>query len=171
MPGFGFVIARRVALTACAGHARSVSLDLHAQWQTMEQQGGKWRFTSPTHTVLAFAQALRELDEEGGIAARHRRYSENQRTLVAGMAELGFAPLLPEKWQSPIITAFYSPTHPDYRFADFYQRLKAQGFVIYPGKVSQADCFRIGNIGDVTPERVRDLLAAMANACYWQGAA
>ncbi|MGY3911968.1 2-aminoethylphosphonate--pyruvate transaminase [Aeromonas piscicola] len=169
VPGFGFVIARRAALTACAGRARSVSLDLHAQWQTMEQQGGKWRFTSPTHTVLAFAQALRELDEEGGIAARHQRYSENQRTLVDGMAALGFAPLLPEKWQSPIITAFYSPAHPDYRFADFYQRLKAQGFVIYPGKVSQADCFRIGNIGDVTPERVRDLLAAMASACYWQG--
>ncbi|WP_429013422.1 2-aminoethylphosphonate--pyruvate transaminase [Aeromonas veronii] len=169
VPGFGFVIARRAALAACAGRARSVSLDLHAQWQTMEQQGGKWRFTSPTHTVLAFAQALRELDEEGGIAARHQRYSENQRTLVAGMAALGFAPLLPEQWQSPIITAFYSPTDPDYRFADFYQRLKAQGFVIYPGKVSQADCFRIGNIGDVTPERVRDLLAAMASACYWQG--
>jgi 2-aminoethylphosphonate-pyruvate transaminase len=119
--------------------------------------------------VLAFAQALRELDEEGGIAARHQRYSENQRTLVAGMAELGFAPLLPEEWQSPIITAFYSPAHPDYRFADFYQRLKGQGFVIYPGKVSQADCFRIGNIGDVSPERVRDLLAAVASACYWQG--
>ncbi|UYB69180.1 2-aminoethylphosphonate--pyruvate transaminase [Aeromonas veronii] len=169
VPGFGFVIARHAALAACAGRARSVSLDLHAQWQTMEQQGGKWRFTSPTHTVLAFAQALRELDEEGGIEARHQRYSENQRTLVAGMAALGFAPLLPEKWQSPIITAFYSPAHPDYRFADFYQRLKAQGFVIYPGKVSQADCFRIGNIGDVTPERVRALLAAMASACYWQG--
>lgn len=171
VPGFGFVIARRTALTACAGRARSVSLDLHAQWQTMEQQGGKWRFTSPTHTVLAFAQALRELEEEGGIDARHQRYSENQRTLVDGMAALGFAPLLPEEWQSPIITAFYSPAHPDYRFADFYQRLKAQGFVIYPGKVSQADCFRIGNIGDVTPERVRCLLAAMARACYWQGEA
>ncbi|WP_421204442.1 2-aminoethylphosphonate--pyruvate transaminase [Aeromonas enteropelogenes] len=171
VPGFGFVIARRAALMACAGRARSVSLDLHAQWQTMEQQGGKWRFTSPTHTVLAFAQALRELDEEGGIAARHQRYSENQRTLVDGMAALGFEPLLPEKWQSPIITAFYSPAHPDYRFADFYQRLKAQGFVIYPGKVSQADCFRIGNIGDVTPERMRCLLAAMASACYWQGEA
>lgn len=171
VPGFGFVIARRAALMACAGRARSVSLDLHAQWQTMEQQGGKWRFTSPTHTVLAFAQALRELDEEGGIAARHQRYSENQRTLVDGMAALGFAPLLPEEWQSPIITAFYSPTHPDYRFADFYQRLKEQSFVIYPGKVSQADCFRIGNIGDVTPARVRALLAAMASACYWQGEA
>ncbi|MFM5589514.1 2-aminoethylphosphonate--pyruvate transaminase [Aeromonas rivipollensis] len=171
VPGFGFVIARRAALAASAGRARSVSLDLHAQWQTMELQGGKWRFTSPTHTVLAFAQALRELEEEGGIAARHQRYGENQRTLVAGMAELGFAPLLPEKWQSPIITAFYSPAHPDYRFVDFYQRLKGQGFVIYPGKVSQADCFRIGNIGDVTPERVRELLAAMASACYWQGEA
>lgn len=168
VPGFGFVIARRAALAVCAGRARSVSLDLHAQWQTMELQGGKWRFTSPTHTVLAFAQALRELEEEGGIAARHRRYQENQRTLVAGMQALGFEPLLPADWQSPIITAFYSPIHPDYQFVDFYQRLKAQGFVIYPGKVSQADCFRIGNIGDVSPARVRELLAAMGGACYWQ---
>lgn len=167
VPGFGFVIARRTALVACAGQARSVSLDLHAQWQTMEQQGGKWRFTSPTHTVLAFAQALRELDEEGGINARHQRYQENQRTLVAGMQSLGFTPLLPTAWQSPVITAFYSPADPDYRFAEFYQRLKALGFVIYPGKVSQAECFRIGNIGNVTPQQIRQLLAAMEQACYW----
>lgn len=167
VPGFGFVLARRSALEACAGLARSVSLDLHAQWQTMEQQNGKWRFTSPTHTVLAFAQALRELEEEGGVSARSQRYQENQRTLVSGMQILGFEPLLPAQWQSPIITAFYSPTHPDYRFADFYQRLKAQGFVIYPGKVSQADCFRIGNIGNVTPLQIRQLLVAMEQACYW----
>ncbi|PVZ84761.1 2-aminoethylphosphonate--pyruvate transaminase [Serratia sp. S1B] len=167
VPGFGFVIARRAALAACAGKARSVSLDLHAQWQTMEQQGGKWRFTSPTHTVLAFAQALRELDEEGGVSARYQRYQENQRTLVAGMRTLGFEPLLPKEWQSPIITAFYSPTDPDYRFADFYQHLKAQGFVIYPGKVSKADCFRIGNIGNVTPQQIRLLLAAIQQASYW----
>ncbi|MFC0227451.1 2-aminoethylphosphonate--pyruvate transaminase [Serratia aquatilis] len=167
VPGFGFVIAHRTALAACAGQARSVSLDLHAQWQTMEQQGGKWRFTSPTHTVLAFAQALRELDEEGGINARHQRYQENQRTLVAGMQSLGFTPLLPTAWQSPVITAFYSPSDPDYRFAEFYQRLKALGFVIYPGKVSQAECFRIGNIGNVTPQQIRQLLAAMEQACYW----
>ncbi|WP_037384979.1 2-aminoethylphosphonate--pyruvate transaminase [Serratia sp. DD3] len=167
VPGFGFVIARRAALAACAGKARSVSLDLHAQWQTMEQQGGKWRFTSPTHTVLAFAQALRELDEEGGVSARYQRYQENQHTLVAGMQALGFEPLLPKEWQSPIITAFYSPTHPDYRFVDFYQRLKAQGFVIYPGKVSKADCFRIGNIGNVTPQQIQQLLAAIQQASYW----
>lgn len=167
VPGFGFVIARRAALAACAGKARSVSLDLHAQWQTMEQQGGKWRFTSPTHTVLAFAQALRELDEEGGVSARYQRYQENQHTLVAGMQALGFEPLLPKEWQSPIITAFYSPAHPDYRFVDFYLRLKAQGFVIYPGKVSKADCFRIGNIGNVTPQQIHQLLAAIQQASYW----
>lgn len=165
VPGFGFVVARRRALEACAGRARSLSLDLHGQWHAMETQGGKWRFTSPTHVVLAFAQALRELELEGGISARHRRYSENQRRLVEGMERLGFRPLLARHWHSPIITAFHSPTHPGYRFADFYQALKGQGFVIYPGKVSQADCFRIGNIGDVSPAQIDALLAAVAKAC------
>ncbi len=171
VPGFGFVIARRAALTACAGRARSVSLDLHAQWQTMEQQGGKWRFTSPTHTVLAFAQALRELDEEGALKPAIGATARISAPWWWGWLSSALRHCCQKQWQSPIITAFYSPAHPDYRFADFYQRLKAQGFVIYPGKVSQADCFRIGNIGDVTPERVRCLLAAMASACYWQGAA
>lgn len=168
VPGFGFVIARREAMARCAGNARSLCLDLHAQWQTMEQQQGKWRFTSPTHTVLAFAQALRELDAEGGISARHRRYQHNQHALVEGMATLGFTPLLPRAWQSPIITAFYSPAHPDYDFGRFYQALKAQGFVIYPGKVSQTDCFRIGNIGHLFAQDITRLLAAMADARYWQ---
>ncbi|MGL5343492.1 MAG: 2-aminoethylphosphonate--pyruvate transaminase [Plesiomonas sp.] len=168
VPGFGFVIGRRSALEACVGQARSVSLDLHAQWKIMELQGGKWRFTSPTHTVLAFAQALRELEEEGGISARAERYQANQTLLVQGMHALGFKPLLPEAWQSPIITAFHSPKHPDYRFMDFYQALKAQGFVIYPGKVSEADCFRIGNIGDVTPHHIEQLLQAVGKACYWR---
>lgn len=168
VPGFGFVIARRQALARCAGQARSLSLDLYAQWQTMEQQHGKWRFTSPTHTVRAFAQALRELAAEGGVAARHARYRENQHRLVMGMQALGFTPLLSPALHSPIITAFYSPAHPAYQFRRFYEALKAQGFVIYPGKVSQADCFRIGNIGEVYPADIDRLLTAIQRACYWQ---
>ena len=130
----------------------------------METQHGKWRFTSPTHTVLALAQALHELMLEGGIAARYQRYCRNQQLLVQGMQTLGFTPLLPVALHSPVITAFYSPSIPEYSFADFYQALKAQGFVIYPGKVSQADCFRIGTIGDVHEADIRGLLQAMARA-------
>lgn len=168
VPGFAFVIAQRERLAACAGRSRSLSLDLYAQWRCMEDHGGKWRFTSPTHTVLAFAQALRELEAEGGIEARHQRYHTNQRRLVAGMRRLGFQPLLDDELHSPIITAFYSPSSPHYRFADFYQRLKQQGFIIYPGKVSQSDCFRIGNIGEVYPADIDALLQAIQQAIYWQ---
>ncbi|MBY7876418.1 2-aminoethylphosphonate--pyruvate transaminase [Vibrio fluvialis] len=167
VPGFGFVIAKQSELKQCQGQARSLSLDLYDQWQCMEKNHGKWRFTSPTHTVRAFYQALLELEQEGGIAARHLRYQTNQTTLVRGMQSLGFTPLLDVSLHSPIITSFYSPTHPDYQFAEFYQRLKAQGFVIYPGKVSHADCFRIGNIGDVHPHDIERLIEAVQNAMYW----
>ncbi|MFT7684598.1 MAG: 2-aminoethylphosphonate-pyruvate transaminase [Moritella dasanensis] len=168
VPGFGFVIARQSELEKCKGLARSLTLDLYDQWHCMEKNGGKWRFTSPTHTVRAFYQALLELEEEGGIAARHQRYQENQTTLVAGMAKLGFATLLDVSLHSPIITSFYSPTHSDYQFKAFYDCLKEQGFVIYPGKVSNADCFRIGNIGDVHPRDIQRLLVAMETAKYWE---
>ena len=126
----------------------------------MEKGHGKWRFTSPTHVVRAFMQALNELKAEGGIAARHARYSENHRTLVEGMRSLGFRTLLPDEAQSPVITSFYYPSA-DFNFKDFYQKLKAKGFVIYPGKISQADTFRIGNIGDVFPEDFTRLVEAI----------
>lgn len=167
VPGFGFVLAREEVLAGTAGQARSLSLDLYDQWQTMEQHGGKWRFTSPTHVVRAFAQALVELEEEGGVTARHRRYQENHRLLVQGMAELGFSPLLPEHLQSPIITAFHSPSSAGYSFAAFYERLKGQGFVIYPGKVSDHDTFRIGTIGDVKLEDIERLLLAVRRSVDW----
>lgn len=168
VPGFAFVIARHRELEKCIGRSRSLSLDLYAQWRCMEDNAGKWRFTSPTHTLLAFAQALRELEQEGGINARNARYCANQQRLVAGMRALGFETLLDDELHSPIITAFYSPKAENYRFSEFYQRLKQQGFVIYPGKVSQSDCFRIGNIGEVYPQDIDRLLAAVGQAMYWE---
>lgn len=168
VPGFAFVVARIESLVNCQGRSRSLSLDLYAQWRCMEDFHGKWRFTSPTHTVLAFAQALKELEAEGGVTARFQRYRQNQRKLVVGMRALGFTTLLDDARHSPIITAFYSPSSPDYQFKPFYQRLKAQGFVIYPGKVSQSDCFRIGNIGEVYATDIDALLAAIEKAIYWK---
>ena len=167
VPGFGFVIARSAELSKTRGQARSLSLDLFDQWETMEKDAGKWRFTSPTHTVRAFAQALRELEAEGGIAKRYERYCENHRVLVQGMQALAFKTLLPAENQSPIITAFHSPQHKDWSFDRFYQHLKEQGFVIYPGKVTEADTFRIGNIGDIRPADITRLLQAVKSAMYW----
>lgn len=160
VPGFGFVIIRRSLLEQCKGVARSLSLDLYDQWNTMEKGHGKWRFTSPTHVVRAFMQAMAELEQEGGVKARHERYCKNHDTLVAGMRALGFKTLLPDQWQSPVITSFYYPSA-DFNFKDFYLKLKAKGFVIYPGKISQADTFRIGNIGDVFPEDFTRLTEAI----------
>lgn len=167
VPGFAVAIARRDKLEACAGQARSYSLDLYDQWLAMEQGHGKWRFTSPTHTVRAFAQALEELEDEGGVLARHQRYVQNQSLLVEGMQQLGFRCLLDRSDQSPIITAFFNPTDDRYTFIEFYQRLKQHGFVIYPGKVTQVNTFRIGTIGHVFPEDVRRLLQAVKESMYW----
>lgn len=160
VPGFGFIIARRSLLEQCKGVARSLSLDLYDQWETMEKGHGKWRFTSPTHVVRAFMQAMTELKEEGGIEARHARYCENHRVLVEGMRALGFRTLLPDEKQSPVITSFYYP-EASFDFRAFYDALKVKGFVIYPGKISQADTFRIGNIGDVYPDDFRRLVEAI----------
>lgn len=168
VPGFGFVVAKQSQLEKCQGQARSLTLDLHAQWLCMQENNGKWRFTSPTHTVRAFYQALLELEQEGGIKQRQLRYQTNQLTLVNGMRELGFETLLPDHQHSPIITSFYSPTESQYDFKTFYERLKAEGFVIYPGKVSNADCFRIGNIGEVYPEDITRLIAAIKRVIYWE---
>lgn len=164
VPGFGFVIAQRDVLAGCRGHARSLSLDLFDQWETMEREHGKWRFTSPTHTVRAFLQALRELETEGGVVARHARYAENQRRLALGLEGLGFRTLLPRALQSPFITSFRFPEDPAFRFSTLYAALKRRRFVIYPGKVSDAETFRVGTIGHVFPEDVDALVVAFGEA-------
>ena len=165
VPGFGFIIAKKDKLIATKGNARSLSLDIYAQWETMEKGGGKWRFTSPTHVVHAFYQAMKELNEEGGIVARSERYKQNHCTLVDGMRALGFKTLLPDASQGPIITSFLYPTA-DFDFHSFYDQLKAKGFVIYPGKISDADTFRIGNIGDIFPDDMEALLQAIRSISY-----
>ena len=162
VPGFGFTIARQRSLERSHGSARSLSLDLYDQWQEMERNGGKWRFTSPTHVVLAFAQALKELEAEGGVAAREQRYSENQRRLVAGLRKIGIETLLRDELHSPVITSFVCPP-PPFHFSEFYDRLKARRFVIYPGKVTAADTFRIGTIGNVKPEEIDQLVSAITD--------
>ncbi|MCQ6562029.1 2-aminoethylphosphonate--pyruvate transaminase [Paenibacillus mendelii] len=161
VPGFGFVLARRQVIESCRGNARSLSLDLYDQWNTMERMQGKWRYTSPTHVVRAFDQALIELELEGGIEARHTRYTDNQRKLVEGMEAAGFTPLLPRELQSPIITSFRYPEDESFSFQSFYEALKQEGFVIYPGKVSSADTFRIGSIGEIYPDDIRRLIKAV----------
>lgn len=168
VPGFGFVVARISELEKTKGYARSLSLDLYDQWRGMEDGNGKWRFTSPTHTVRAFHQALQELDDEGGIPARFARYTENQRRLVAGMERLGFQCVLPQKYHSPIITGFINPTEPGYEFMQFYTLLKQKGFVIYPGKVTGIDSFRIGTIGHVFPDDIDRLIVAIESSMYWK---
>jgi 2-aminoethylphosphonate-pyruvate transaminase len=161
VPGFAFVIAKKDELEKCGGNARSLCLDLYDQWKEMDKTG-KWRYTSPTHVVRAFYEALNELEAEGGVSARCRRYAENQRRLAEGMTALGFKPLLPPRLQSPIITSFLYP-RADFDFSVFYRQIKKQGFVLYPGKISRADTFRIGNIGEVYPEDIKRLLDVIAN--------
>ena len=151
VPGFSFIICRRDKLMESKGKARSLSLDLYDQWETMEKDG-KWRFTSPTPVVLAFRQELRELEEEGGIEKRQERYEKNNQILIENLAELGIRPYVGADVQGPIITTFYYPEHHNFSFQDMYQYIKERGYAIYPGKVTDADTFRIGNIGEIYPE-------------------
>ncbi|AZM97439.1 2-aminoethylphosphonate--pyruvate transaminase [Vreelandella venusta] len=163
VPGFGFVIIRQTLLAAGKGRAHSLSLDLHAQWDYMERTG-QWRFTPPTHTVVAFQAALAQHREEGGVAGRCARYTHNRDALVKGMRALGFSTLLEDEWLSPIITTFLSPSDPAFEFKTFYAALKTRGFLIYPGKLTDVDSFRIGCIGQLDTAVVEQLLSVIQDA-------
>lgn len=160
VPGFSFVIAKISSLLETEGNARSLSFDLCAQYKGLEANG-QFRFTPPTHSMLAFYQALLELEAEGGVEARAARYRNNYETLVKGMREMGFEEYLDPKVQGYIITSFRFPKDPNFSFEKFYEGLNERDYVIYPGKVSNADCFRIGNIGRIAASDVKDLLGAI----------
>jgi 2-aminoethylphosphonate-pyruvate transaminase len=163
VPGFSFIFARRTLLIATEGFARTLSLDLLGQWKAFEKTA-QFRYTPPTHAVLAFAQALIELDAEGGIAARGARYRRNHQILISGMEQFGFRRFLPDAIQSYIITCFHYPDDPAFNFAEFYRLLSAKGMIIYPGKLTQVATFRIGNIGRLLANDMRQLLAAISES-------
>ena len=157
VPGFSFIICRLDELKKCEGKAVSLSLDLYDQWKGMYD--GKWRFTSPTHVVLAFAKAIEEMKAEGGIPARNKRYSENERFLVSEMAKLGYKTYIDAAHQGPIITTFFYPENCRYTFKEMYEYIKARGYAIYPGKVTEVETFRIGTIGEIYREDIEKLIS------------
>jgi 2-aminoethylphosphonate-pyruvate transaminase len=162
-PGAAFVICRGAALEETAGNAHSLGLDLHDQWSFMEKTR-QWRFTPPTHVIAAFDRALTEHAAEGGTEGRGARYRRNCRVLVEGMREMGFRTLLPDALQAPVIVTFLSPAHPRFDFGVFYEALRRQGYLIYPGKLTIADSFRIGCIGRLVEADMHGALGAIRRA-------
>ena len=168
VPGFGIAIVEKELLSQCQGRARSLSLDLFDQERGLSANG-QFRFTPPTHTICAFQKALDELREEGGVIARNERYNANKTMVCAVMKELGFKLYLPEQDQGPIISSFKYPESPQWDFETFYQRLAAHDMLIYPGKVTNADCFRIGHIGHVYPKDMERFANVMRTVCKEMG--
>ncbi|MGI9372914.1 MAG: 2-aminoethylphosphonate--pyruvate transaminase [Hyphomicrobiales bacterium] len=160
VPGMGFCLVRKKALEASAGNCPSLSLDLHDQWVAMEKNA-QWRFTPPVQVIAAFNQALNEYDDEGGLAGRNARYAGNCKILIDGMRQMGFVPLLSDNLQAPIIVTFLVPDDENFHFETFYDALRDKGYVIYPGKLTVAETFRIGCIGKMGPEQMQDALAAI----------
>ncbi len=160
-PGLGYCIARRSAIEKTKGNSPSLSLDLYDQWQAM-MKNKQWRFTPPTHVLLAFDQALNEFEEEGGVEGRGGRYRKNADLVISGMRAMGFKTLLPDDLQAPIIITFHMPANPEFDFGAFYDGLREQGYVIYPGKLTVADSFRIGCIGRLNLEQMQGALDAVA---------
>ncbi len=168
VPGFGFILARNSELEAARGNCASISLDAHAQWVHMNKTG-QWRFTPPTHVVAAFLEALRAHADEGGVAARGARYARNRDVLVAGMRELGFETLLADRWLSQIIVTFFCPADPNFVFDRFYGLMKDKGFIIYPGKLTVVDSFRVGCIGQMDEDVMRQVVAAASQSLVEMG--
>lgn len=160
IPGFAFALCKKDELMKAKGQTRSLSLDLYAQWAGLEESG-QFRFTPPTLSIMAFQQALKELEEEGGIKAREQRYKNNKKILDKEMKDLGFKEYIRPEIQGHIITSFLYPEDPNFNFENFYEKLNQRGFVIYPGKLSKTYAFRIGNIGHIFPEDVQRLIEAI----------
>ena len=160
VPGFGFVLSKKSILESSEGQSHSLSLDLYSQWKYMESSG-QWRFTPPTHSVLAFLSALTQHKLEGGVSGRLARYEKNKDILISGMHNLGFETLLSKKWLSPIIVAFLCPADQNFIFEKFYNLMKDEGFIIYPGKLTIVDTFRIGCIGQVNENTMKEVVSAV----------
>lgn len=167
-PGMGFVIARRDVLEGAAGNCHSLALDLHEQWRFLERTG-QWRFTPPTHVMAALNAALDLYEAEGGREARLARYRRNCEVLVAGMRRLGFETLIPDRLQAPVIVTFRVPADPAFRFERFYEALRRRGFVIYPGKLTKAETFRVGCIGAIGEAQMTALVEAVAEVMAEEG--
>ena len=161
VPGVGVIIARRSALESSLGNSASLALDVLDQWQYM-QKTGQWRFTPPTHVVAALRAALDQYQSQGGLRARLARYRNNCAALVEGMRALGFSTFLPDALQAPIIVTFHAPADPAYDFGEFYRRVRDRGFILYPGKLTAVDTFRVGCIGAIGPEVMKKAVAAIA---------
>jgi len=164
----GFVLVRRGLLERCAGNSTSLALDLADQWAYMEKTT-QWRFTPPTHVVVALNAALDQYIAEGGQAARLARYTANYETLVAGMRELGFKPFLDPAIQAPIIVTFHAPADSRYDFREFYDRVRDKGFILYPGKLTQVETFRVGCIGAIGPDEMRHAVNAVRDTLAEMG--
>ena len=160
VPGLGFVVCRNSALAECKGNATTLVLDLFDQAEGFAKTG-QYRFTPPIHVIVALGKAIEEHGEEGGVEGRGRRYRENAKVLIDGMRAMGFQTLLPNDLQAPIIVTFHMPTDPKFVFQRFYDGLKDRGYVIYPGKLTVADSFRMGCIGRLYPDHMRGALAAV----------
>jgi len=167
-PGMGFVFARTSRLEQSAGNCTSLALDLHDQWTYMEKTT-QWRFTPPTHVVVALNAALDQFIAEGGQPARLARYTANFEALVAGMRELGLRAFLPAAIQAPIIVTFHAPTDAKYTFKDFYERVRGKGFILYPGKLTQVETFRVGCIGAIGPAEMRHAVNAVRDTLAEMG--
>ena len=170
VPGMGFVFLRKAILEACAGNSQSLAMDLHDQHVYMGKTG-QWRFTPPTHVLAALDAAIAQFVEEGGQPARLARYADNCRTLVDGMAALGFKPFLAPEVQAPIIVTFHAPADPAYDFRRFYEGAKSRGFILYPGKLTQVETFRVGCIGAIGRHEMRQAVEAVADTLREMGIA
>jgi 2-aminoethylphosphonate-pyruvate transaminase len=162
-PGMGFVFARKSALEQSAGNSTSLSLDLYDQWTYMEKTT-QWRYTPPTHVVVALDAALEQFLAAGGQPARLARYTANCEMLIAGMKEMGFRPFLDARIQAPIIVTFHAPADPRYAFKAFYDKVRDKGFILYPGKLTQLETFRVGCIGAIGPDEMRHAVNAVRDA-------
>jgi aspartate aminotransferase-like enzyme len=158
VPGIAFIIANKNKLTNSNNNSKTLSLDIINQYE-VDLNCKLFRFTPPTHVLLALKQALIELEELGGPPTRYASICKNHEIIFNEMTKLGFRSYVPLNEQSRVVNCFLYPKDKNFKFNEFQNLLRKKGRILYSRSLTSLEStFRIGNIGNLSPSDMFGLI-------------
>lgn len=163
MTGLSFIIGNKDKIVDSKNYPkRSYYCNLYLQYKYFEKSG-EMHFTPPVQTIYAAIQGLKEYFAEGEEAkwARHTRVFE---AILNGLDELGFHDVIKREWQSGLVVSVLYPDDANWDFEKIHDYCYERGFTIYPGKISNADTFRLCALGAIDVQDIEAFFVVFKEA-------
>ena len=163
MTGLSFIIGRKSLIEASKDYPkRSYYCNLYLQYHVFETTG-EMHFTPPVQTIYATVQALKEYFAEGEKEkwARHLRVFE---AIHEGLDRLGFRDVIRREWQAGLVVSVYYPDDENWDFGKVHDYCYERGYTIYPGKVAEANTFRLCALGAIDKKDIEQFFAVFEEA-------